>query len=147
MTKTRGLRATALVSGGALMALVLAGCGGGSHFQNEPRPPITAQLTGVVTDKQVTVSPDRIDGGPIRLVISNQTQQAHTITLERSGNQGEPNRDVVGPVNPLAAATVQQTLTQGEYQVSVDSKPGAIAPAKITVGPNGKSGSNNTQLP
>lgn len=117
---------------------MIAGCGGGSHFQNRPRPPVPVQVTGVVNDRTVTVSPNRIGAGPIVLNISNQTQQSHTIILERSGEQGEPQRDVIGPINPLQASPLQQTLTPGQYTVSVGSDPNGIAPAIISVGPGGQ---------
>ena len=81
------------------------------------------------------------------LVISNQTQQSQTITLERSGSQGEPNRDVVGPVNPLQPATLQQTLTPGQYTISVDTASSGIAPAVINVGAPRPSSSNTPLLP
>jgi hypothetical protein len=116
--------------------LLLSGCGGGSHFKNNPRPPVPLQLTGVITDRGVTVSPDHIGSGPIVLDISNQTQQSHTVVLERSGDQGEPHRDLIGPINPLQSSPLQQTLTLGSYTVSVGSDAG-IAPATITVGPGG----------
>lgn len=128
--------------------LTVGGCGSGSStFRDVPRPPVPLQLTGVVSNDKVTISPNNIGAGPIVLVISNQTQQSQTITLERSGSQGEPNRDVVGPVNPLQPATLQQTLTPGQYTVSVDSATSGIAPAVINVGASRPSSSNTPLLP
>src|SRR3954470_11332208 len=101
----------------ALMAIGATGCGSGSKFENNPRPPVPVQLTGVITDRGVTISPNRVGAGPVILRISNQTNQAHTITLEGNGT-----RDTVGPVNPLAAAPLQQTVKQGTYTVKVGSK-------------------------
>lgn len=140
-------RCIALLPGGALAAIVLAGCGGGSHFKDRPRPPVPLQITGVITAKEVTISPNHIGGGPIQLLISNQTQEAQTVVLERSGNQGEPNRDVVGPVNPLQTAALQQNLTQGEYTVSANSSADGVAQAIITVGPPRPSSSGTLLLP
>jgi hypothetical protein len=98
-------------------ALLIAGCGGGSKFKNEARPPVPVELTGVITDRGVTISPNRVGAGPVILRISNQTNLAHTITLEGNGT-----RDTVGPVNPLSAAPLQQTVKQGTYTVKVGSK-------------------------
>lgn len=145
MVNSRASRAGTCISGGALAAVMLIGCGGTGTFKNQPRAAVPLQLTGVVSDKQVTISPNRIGGGPIRLVIANETSQAHTITLERSGNEGEPNRDVVGPVPPQTAATLQQDLTQGQYSVTVDSSPNSIQPGTIDVGPK-RNGSSGTLL-
>src|SRR5947199_152509 len=75
------IRAAALLSGAALTVASFAGCGGGD-FKNKLRPPVPIQLTAVITDKNITVSPSKFGAGPVTLVISNQTQQSHNVTLE-----------------------------------------------------------------
>jgi hypothetical protein len=125
--------------------MTAAGCGGGSHFENKPRPPAPIQLTGVITDKGVTVSPNRVGQGPIILLISNQTQEAHTITLD-----GQDTKDTVGPINPLDTAKLQQTVAQGTYQVKAGSSKAAakeLKPGNIEVGPPRKSSSSQVLLP
>jgi hypothetical protein len=140
---TRGpLIGTALL---ATAAVTATGCGGGSHFENKPRPPAPVQLTGVITDKGVTVSPNRVGAGPVILLISNQTQDAHTITLD-----GENTRDTVGPINPLDTAKLQQTVQQGTYQVKAGSSRAAkkeLKAGSIDVGPPRKSSSDQVLLP
>ncbi|MEA2450789.1 MAG: hypothetical protein QOG63_2721 [Thermoleophilaceae bacterium] len=129
----------------ATTALIGAGCGGGSHFENAPRPPSPVQLTGVIRDDKVTVSPNRVGAGPIILLISNQTQQAHTITLD-----GGSVNETVGPINPLDTAKVQQTLGRGSYQVKAGSKQAVakeISPATLDIGPSRKSSRNELLLP
>src|SRR3954453_17298665 len=81
----------------ATAAYTAAGCGGSSQFKNEPRAPAPVQLTGVIRDDKLTVSPDRVGAGPIIIFISNQTQQAHTVTLDG----GDP-KSQVAPGHPLA---------------------------------------------
>jgi hypothetical protein len=128
-----------------MAAMTAAGCGGGSKFQNKPRPPAPVQLTGVITEKGVTVSPNRVGAGPVILLISNQTQQAHTITLD-----GGSTKDTVGPINPLDTAKVQQTLQQGAYQVKAGSSKALtkeLKPGTLTVGPERKSSSGQADLP
>ena len=39
----------ALLLVGSCAAIVLAGCGEGSHFKNRARPPVTLELTGAET--------------------------------------------------------------------------------------------------
>ena len=88
--------AAGLLAGGSIAARSRRACGGDDEFKNEPRPPVTTALTGVITDDEVTVSPDTLplkaeegqaDAAPtdlytpIALTISNQTDQPHTITL------------------------------------------------------------------
>jgi hypothetical protein len=140
---TRGpLIGTALL---ALAAMTATGCGGGSHFKNDPRPPAPVQLTGVISDKGVTISPDRVGAGPVVLLISNQTQQTHTITLD-----GENTKDTVGPINPLDTAKLQQTLVQGSYQVKAGSSKAVskqLKPGHLEVGPKRKSSSSQVLLP
>ena len=102
------------------------------------------QLTGVIADK-VTVSPNRVGGGPIILIISNQSQDAHTITLD-----GGDTRDTVGPINPLDTAKLQQTLKEGSYQVKAGSSRAVakeVKPATLTVGPERKDSSDKVLLP
>jgi hypothetical protein len=140
--KSGWTRDAALLVAGALL---VGGCGGGNEFKNKPRPPTPVQLTGVVTDKAVTVSPDRVGAGPVILIVSNQTQQAHTITLDGGGTT-----DTVGPVQPLDTAKLQQTLKQGTYTVKAGSPAAAtreIRPATLTVGPPRASSSNQLLLP
>jgi hypothetical protein len=124
---------------------IVGGCGGGSHFKNNQRPPVPVQLTGVVTDKEVTISPKRVGGGPVILIVSNQTDRAHTFTLEGGGTT-----DTVGPVNPLDTAQLQSTLKPGVYTLKAGSKvatPKEIKPGTLTVGPPRSSSSDQLLLP
>ena len=126
-------------------AALVAGCGGGDKFKNEARPPTPVQLTGVITDRGVTISPKRVGAGPVILTVSNQTDTAHTITLE-----GNDKKDTVGPVNPLGTAKLQQTLEEGNYTVKVGSKQATanfIPPGELTVGPSRPSSSDELLLP
>jgi hypothetical protein len=125
--------------------MTVAGCGGESKFKNDPRPPAPVQLTGVITDKGVTVSPDRVGAGPVILLISNQTQQAHTITLD-----GGNTKDTVGPINPLDTAKLQQTLEEGSYKVKAGSSRALTKELKagtLSVGPRRRSSSDQVLLP
>jgi hypothetical protein len=126
-------------------AALVAGCGGGDKFKNEARPPTPVQLTGVVTDRGVTISPKRVGAGPVILTVSNQTDRAHTITLEGNGTT-----DTVGPVNPLATAMLQQTLKQGTYTVKAGSRQATanfIPPGELIVGASRPTSSDELLLP
>jgi hypothetical protein len=127
--------------------LALAGCGE-DDFENEPRPPVPKQLTGVITEDKVTVSPNELGAGPVVITVSNQTDASHTVTLESS--DGGTIREQVGPINPLDTATLQRTLEQGTYMVSAGSEaavPKEIQPAELTIGKERKSGSDELLLP
>ena len=144
--KTRRIRAgamAALCCGG----LALAGCGE-DDFENEERPPVPKQLSGVITDEKVTVSPNDLGAGPVVITVSNQTDASHTITLESS--DGGTIREQVGPINPLDTATLQRTLEPGQYTVSAGSEtavPKEIQPATLNIGEERKSGSDELLLP
>lgn len=143
---TRRIRAGAM---GAMCAamLVFAGCGE-DDFENEPRPPTPVQLTGVITDEKVTISPNKLGAGPVVITVSNQTEQPHTITLESSG--GGTIREQSSPINPLDTATIQRTLEPGEYTVKAGSEEAVkreIQPATLKIGPDRKSGSDELLLP
>jgi hypothetical protein len=126
------------------LALLAAGCGE-EDFENRPRPAVAVELTGVVQEDKVTVSPDKVGGGPVLITISNQTEDAHTITLE-----GTEVKERVGPVNPQDTATIQKTLKPGSYVVRAGSDiavPKEIKPAKLTVGRDRPDASDRLLLP
>jgi hypothetical protein len=139
--RVRGVAIFAAVAAAA----VVAGCGE-DDFENEPRPPVPMELTGVIQDDKLTVSPSRnIGAGPFVITISNQTEAEHTITLE-----GESIVEEVGPVAPLDTATIQRTLAPGSYEVRAGSARAvreAIAPASLDIGAERKNSNSELLLP
>jgi hypothetical protein len=129
----RTMRVTRVVSlfAAVLCVAVLAGCGS-EDFKNNPRPATALEITGVIQKDKVTISPDQFGAGPILLTISNQTKEAHTVTLE-----GESLRERVGPINPLDTATIQANVDTGTYEVRAGSSQAVaqeIQPAELDVG-------------
>jgi hypothetical protein len=144
MTRVGRNRIAALLAG-ALSLLVVSGCGGDDDFANDPRPPAPIQLSGVITSADISVEPRRIGAGPIILIVSNQTEQAHTVTLE-----GPSGTEEVGPINPLDTGRIQHNLEQGSYQIKAGSEKATdeeIQPAVLNVGPERESSSNSVLLP
>lgn len=143
MSKTLKARAAALSISG-ILAVGVAACGE-DDFANEPRPPIPLQLTGVVRDEGVTISPGNVGAGPIVLTVSNQTGQPHTITLD-----GEGVEEMVGPVDPTETVSIQKTLEPGTYSVragSPEASPREIMPGRLVIGPERDTSSDDTLLP
>jgi hypothetical protein len=137
---TRVTRAAGLFAV-VLCVAVLAGCGS-EDFKNKPRPASALEITGVIQKDKVTISPDQFGAGPILLTISNQTKEAHTVTLE-----GESLRERVGPINPLDTATIQANVDTGTYEVRAGSSQAVaqeIQPAELDVGES--RGDSNDQL-
>jgi hypothetical protein len=129
----------------AAVAAVGAGCGD-EDFENNPRPPVPMELTGVIQNDKVTVSPSRnIGAGPFVITISNQTDADRTITLE-----GESVTEETGPIGPLETATIQRTLAPGSYEVRAGSKKALrrkIEPAMLSIGKERESSSGDLLLP
>ncbi|HEX8065133.1 MAG TPA: hypothetical protein VF520_01265 [Thermoleophilaceae bacterium] len=144
MTRVGWIRAAVLLAGVA-GATALAGCGDDDEFKNDPRPPVTLQLSGAITAAKVSVEPKKLGAGPIVLIVSNLTQEAHTITLD-----GPSGREVVGPINPGDTGRIQEDMKPGSYEVRAGSdivQGDEIEPAKLTVGPERASSSDKVLLP
>lgn len=149
MSKKRGARRGAAAAAGLLVTLGASACGD-DDFANEPRPPVPLAITGVITDREVGISPDDFGAGPIVLTISNQTAQSHRVTLEGTADDGTEISEVTGPINPQDTATIQQTLPEGDYEVDANSDDQALSgiePGEITVGPPRSSASDELELP
>lgn len=135
----RGAAALAVI-----VATGLAACGD-EDFKNDPRPPVSIDLTGVIQSDKVTVSPATVGAGPVAITIANQTDDPHTIQLT-----GGSIDTTVGPVAPADTATIRRTLERGDYEVRAGSEtavPREIKPATLTVGAERRSGSEDLQLP
>ena len=124
--------------------VVLGGCGG-EKFKNNPRPAAAVDLTGVIQPKGVTVDPAKVGSGPILITISNQTKDAHTVTLS-----GDSVEETVGPIQPLDTGTIQKTLPPGTYEVKAGSDRALrkqIEPGELRVGSKRPSSANKLLLP
>jgi hypothetical protein len=135
-----------LLASGAALVLAATGCGD-EDFANDPRPPSAVELNGVITDSGVMISPTREGAGPIQLTIDNQTDRAHTVTLE-----GDEIVERVGPVQPKDTAKIQKTLPSGTYTISAGSSRAVdiedqIPPATLTIGPERASSGTELLLP
>jgi hypothetical protein len=129
-TRGRGLAALATCG---LLSVSLSACGG-EDFANDPRPAVPLSITGVIQEREVTISPSSFGAGPIVLTISNQTKGSHTITLVGRPKRGERVSETAGPINPFDAATLQYDLAEGRYRVKANSDrrslPGGIDPGE-----------------
>jgi hypothetical protein len=127
------------------VAALLAACGE-DDFENKPRPPVPIELTGVIQERGVSVQPSKgVGAGPILITISNQTEEAHTVTLE-----GASIEERVGPIAPQDTATIQKTVDPGKYEVragSAEAVEREIPPAELTVGPKRDASNDRLLLP
>ena len=114
------------------LALAAAGCGEDDDFANQPRPPSPIVVSAAVTESGVSVSPDEFGAGAVNLIVTNQTDGSHEVTLASRGG-GESLQQGTGPINPGDTASVKVDLEPGTYRVSAGS--GSIEPATVEVGP------------
>lgn len=127
-----------------LATFSLVACGQ-EEFANEPRPATAIELTGVIQEDKVTVSPRKVGAGPVTITVSNQTDDPHTVVLA-----GDRSRAEVGPINPLDTGTIQKTLEPGIYEVragSTKALPREIKPAELDIGKQRKSSADEVGLP
>jgi hypothetical protein len=124
--------------------LVVAGCGSGDRYANEPRPPAPIVITASIGKDKVSVSPKRFGAGPVSLVITNQTSAAQKVTFESAGGQGGFTQ-ATGPINPSDTATLKADVPQGAAVVKVGGP--TIQPARINVGPERPSAQNELLQP
>ena len=133
MTQARRIRSGTVALAFVAMVALAAGCGGGKNFQAKPRPPATVQLTGVITDQGVTVSPNRVGAGPVQILVSNQTQEAHTLTLD--GANIAPVRSA--PIDPTDTGSITRSLAPGVYTVQAGTASALnkqLSSARIVIG-------------
>jgi hypothetical protein len=127
------LLATLVVAG-----LVVAGCGR-NDFNNDPRPPIPAEVSVKIASDGVAVSPKEFGAGLVNFTVANLTDETGSLAIH-------------GPVNvtsdqvaPGDADTVKVQVKTGNYEASADGI--AVRPFNFTVGPERPSGQNDLLLP
>jgi hypothetical protein len=108
----------------------LTGCGS-QQFVRQQSPAITVQLTGVISEDSVSVSPNSVGAGPFTLTVANQSKQTETLTLT-----GEKTRLQSRPALPDQTTTITDSVAPGRYQVSAQSANGTSKrAATLIVGP------------
>ena len=138
-----------------LAAVIVAGCGGSSHFANQTRPPSPVNLTIYINDQRVSVSPATVGAGPVQLIVTNQASNAESITVEPTSNSSAQPLADTGPISPQGTAQVTVNLSPpGDYTVGISpagstqaaaSAPTGIQPAVVHVG-KARSGSSSQLL-
>jgi hypothetical protein len=134
----------AMIAAGA----ALSGCAGSEDdYANNPRPPAPINVTAAVTDKRVTVSPEKFGAGPVVIIIANQTEVAQKVTLETDeiGGSSPGVKQTTSPINPSGTATLKVDLREGTYEVRTEGA--GIRPAELTVGAERESAQNQLLQP
>jgi hypothetical protein len=123
------------------VTLLAAGCGGGAHFANKPRPPTPVDLTVYINDARVSVSPNSVGAGPVVFTITNQASRTETVTFQPSG--GGTALALSAPINPQTTTQVTVNFKPGDYTVATTATvgsdasaatPSSIQPASLHIG-------------
>ena len=164
MGRGRGIEAILAALGVSAVLLFAAGCGTESH-PNDPRPPLAAEVTVNITDREVraepaTVGVKRANGAALAqnvlkepnadrkapLVVTFTTSNTTNVdtTLEIHGPGGFEKQS--GPIVALGNNLFKVGLPNGHYTLEAADLPGA-KPAPFYVGRARISSQNDLLLP
>lgn len=128
--------AAAVSAAGVLGALT--GCGGEADYANKPRPAAPINVTAAISDKRISISPKKFGAGPVVFIVSNQTGDERTLTLqtEELGGDKPGIKRSSDPIAPRGTGTLKADVREGSYALSTSKGP---EPATFEVGPARKS--------
>ncbi len=124
--------------------LALAGCGDDGDHVNKDRPPSTINVTAAIAGREIHVSPRRFGGGPMRLIVSNQTGREQELTLETAGRASGVT-GTTGAIRAAGTGTLQMDVPEGAYEIRAADR--RIRPALLRVGAQRPSAQNELLLP
>lgn len=122
----------------ATVIVVVAGCGR-DDFNNDPGPPIPAEISVKIAPDGVAVSPKEFGAGLANITVANLTNETGTFAIHGPVDATSPE------IAPGDADTLKVDMKSGTYEASVDGF--AVAPFSFTVGPERPSGQNDLLLP
>jgi hypothetical protein len=131
-------RRTLLALSVGLAALIVAGCGR-DDFDNDPRPPVPAEITVKIGDGEVSVSPSEFGAGLVNFTIANFEDSPAVLQIEG------PVDAVSNEVPPNGNVQLKTEIETGEYEASADGV--EARPFTFTVGEERESGQNDLLLP
>lgn len=119
-------------------ALAISACGD-EDFENNPRPPAPIELSALISDGAVKVSPaNGIGAGPATITISNQTDDPARLVFEG------PTDDSSDQIIAGGTGSMKMNLAEGDYTISA----GDGGPTEnLSVGPERSSSQNDLLLP
>jgi hypothetical protein len=123
----------------ALVAVMaVAGCGR-NDFENNPRPPIPAEVSVKIAPDGVVVSPKEFGAGLVNFTAANLTNQTGSLAIH---GPVDANSDELAPGD---TQTIKVQAESGSYEASVDGI--GVRPFSFTIGPERPSGQNDLLLP
>jgi hypothetical protein len=132
----------------ALAALAgLPACGEDEDHVNRDRPAASVNITAAIIDGRINVSPRSIGAGPLRLIVTNQTDSAQELTFETDevGGDSPGITRTTGPIDPSTTATLEADVREGRYAISAADE--GIKPSTVKVGAPRPSAQDQLLLP
>ena len=127
-----------LVGAIVLAALAVAGCGRDDH-ENDPRPPVPAEVSVKLGQEEVVVSPSEFGAGPTNFTIANLGDRDVVLAIDG------PTVAQSDEVPPGGTGTLKTELVSGDYRASAEG--GDAAPFNFQVGPERPSAQDELLLP
>src|SRR3954447_19984218 len=97
----------------ALLAIGVSGCGR-DDFENDPAPPVPAEIAVKIAQDGVAVSPKTFGAGLAIFTVANLTDQTGSLAIHG------PVTAASGEIPPAGTATVKVDLKSGSYEASTD---------------------------
>lgn len=127
-----------LFTAALVTALAVAGCGE-DDFENDPRPPVPAEVSVKIAKDGVGVSPREFGAGLVNFTIANLTRTPGTLAIQGPVDANSQE------IPPAGTETFKVDMKTGSYEATVSGL--AVAPFNFTVGPERPSGQNDLLLP
>jgi hypothetical protein len=131
-------RGRTLLALAVLAALSVAGCGE-DDFDNDPRPPVPAEITVKIGDGEVVVSPKEFGAGLVNFEIANFEDLPATFAIEG------PTEAVSAEIPARGNNSLKTEVETGSYEAIADGV--EARPFSFVVGPERPSAQNDLLLP
>jgi hypothetical protein len=126
------------------LASALSACGQDEDHANRERPASSINVTAAIIDGRINVSPDEFGAGPIRLIVTNQTDSEQAVTIATGGSESGIT-ETSDPIIPSGTTTLEVEVPEGDYEITTEG--GGIRPASVTVGAARQSAQDQLLLP
>jgi hypothetical protein len=138
-----GARSRLIASVAMLAAAFAISACGEDDFENNPRPASPIELTALINDSEVKVSPSTaraVGAGLTTVTISNQSADPAALVLEG------PTDEASDEIPAGGTGSMKVALRQGDYIVTTDDL-GEERESGLEVGPERESSQNELLLP
>lgn len=135
MRRSRGRALVVAVLG---LAALVAGCGR-DDFDNEPRPPVAAEVSIEIGEDAVTVSPAEFGAGLVNFTIANLGDVPASIAID-----GPTVAESV-EVAPAGTTQLKTEVVTGDYEATAEGS--EAEPFDFEVGPERPSAQDELLLP